>query len=181
MEEIKVFKKVNDKVVFTKRPRYVNTNKKADYSNVKSLKHINDELSNMKWEIEESATSGGNLIFKDNSYEVSHRTKKISTFPQYMRDAGISSKKDFMKVSKMKKGIRLERLRKVAIDRLNHGYENAHGYDSPDMKFKVASKQLYDNKDVIFRRVRGRIVPIRVKKGMRNDLLTQKDIDSVPF
>lgn len=71
----------------------------------------------------------------------------------------------------MKKGIRFDRVKKEAISRLENGYKNDHGYDGPDKKFLVASKQLHDNKNIVFRRVGGRIIPMRIPYEKRGDLV----------
>lgn len=153
--------------------RYVKSKKKADYSSRFAQQRIIDELNNMKHEIV-SSEKGSRSIHgygKDQNVTV---TK--STFPEYMKESGINSTKDFLKVLTQKKGVRFDRLKKKAIERLENGYKNKHGYDEPDIDFLVKTKQMHDNKDVIFRRVGGRVVPIKVTKRNRYDLL-----DDAPF
>jgi hypothetical protein len=167
-ESIPVFKMKNGNIVTSYKPRYVETGKKANYTGRYAKKAIKSELANMKYEIEQSQAGSRSILGYGKDQKV---IVNKSTFPEYMREAGISSKKDFIKVLSQKKGIRKERLEKLAIHRLNQGYKNKHGYDEPDMEFRRKTGQVYDNKDIIFRRVRGRIIPIRVKKNNRYDLM----------
>jgi hypothetical protein len=167
-ESIPTFRMKNGNIVTSYKPRYVETGKKADYSGSYAKKAIDSTLQDMKREIADStAGSRSQVGYGKDAINISQK----SDFPTYMRQAGISSKKDFMKVLSQKKGARKERLEKIAIQRLNEGYKNKHGYDEPDMKFRQKTGQVYDNKDIIFRRIRGRIVPIRVKKKDRYDLM----------
>lgn len=150
--------------------RYVDSNKQPNYENSFAKKRINDELQNMKYEITLSEKSRSSLIKKENSHDFSHRSYTESTFPSYMKESGIGSSKDFMNVLSRSKGLRYERLKSVAIDRLNNGYSNKHGFDKPDMEFKKKTGQIYDNKNVIFRMVRGRVIRIKVDPKNRYDL-----------
>jgi hypothetical protein len=163
METINVPRKLKDQIKTYQKPRYVETGKSPNYSTKFAQKRINQELGNMKWEIEKSEKSSLSIV--DN-----RRIQTKSTFPDYMSKAGISSRKDFMAIINAKKGVRFERLKTTAIERLNHGYSNEHGYDTPNMEFRNKTGQVYDNKNVIFRRVRGRLIPMRVKSSERYDL-----------
>jgi len=124
----------------------------------------------MKWEIDKSTKSDSVLVMGERTGEA-HRAYTQSTFPAYMRESGISSTKDFLKVLSQKKGVRFDRLKAEAITRLDKGYMNEHGFDPPNTEFKVASKQLHDNKNIVFRRVRGRIIPMRIPYSKRADLV----------
>jgi predicted metal-dependent hydrolase len=169
-DSIQTFKMKNGKVITGYKPRYVPTGKKPDYSSKYAQKMIAGELDNMRSEIEASQAGQRTITGVGTEMKV---TATKSTFPSYMRKAGISSKKDFMKVLSQKRGKRKERLKKIAINRLNEGYKNKHGYDMPDMKFKAKTGQVYDNKDIIFRRIKGRIVPLRIPKRNRYDILEE--------
>lgn len=171
-EMMNTFEMKNGKVITRQKQRYVKTGKQGDFSSSYAKKEVHNELDQMKWEIGQSEKSSSTLI-NDGFDRVSHRSFTPSTFPEFMRRAGINSKKDFSKVIKSKKGIRFNRLKDEAISRLENGYQNQHGRDDPNKKFLVKTGQLHDNKDVIFRRIRGRIVPIRVKKKNRFDLMEE--------
>ncbi len=152
-------------------PRYVKRIGRADYSTAKAQTMIKGMLEQMRYEISQSEKSSSVLIPSENSYQFSHRSVTKSTFPEFLRETKIGSRKAFMRVLASGKGKRFQRLKEEAIDRLERGYRNSHGYDEPSKEFMVASKQLYDNKDIIFRRIRGKIVPLRIKKKDRYDHL----------
>ena len=157
-------------IKYTKINRFVVSKKEPNYNTKYAKEKINQELSSMKSEILQSEKSSSILIRKENSNDVSHRSFTESTFPEYMRKSGIGSSKDFLSVLNKAKGLRFERLKKVAIDRLNNGYQNKHGYDLTDIDFKKKTGQIYDNKNVIFRFVRGRVIRIKVDLKNRHDL-----------
>ena len=169
------FRKVNGKIVVTQKNRYKETGKEPNYNSKYAQKRILQELNNMRWEVMQSEKGRSSLI-RDSHDRVSHRSYSESSFPDYVRKSGIKSKNDFESVIKKSKGVRFDRLKSHAIERINHGYSNKHGYDQPDLKFKVKTGQLYDNKDVIFRRYRGRVIAMRVPKSKRYDLM-----DDAPF
>lgn len=168
---IETFQMKDGKIITKRKPRFVSTGHSGNFESKFAKKEIGSMLNQMKFEIESSEKSSSVLIKKENSYEVSHRSFTASTFPKFMREAGINSKKDFSKVLASKKGKRFNRLKVEAIDRLNNGFQNQHGFDDPSTEFKVKTGQVHDNKDVIFRRIRGRIVPMRIKKSNRHDLM----------
>jgi hypothetical protein len=62
-------------------------------------------------------------------------------------------------------------LRDEVIKRLNRGYSNEHGFDMPDLEFMTKPGQVYDHKNIIFRRVRGKIRPMRIPHKNRYDLM----------
>jgi hypothetical protein len=170
-EKIKVFRFKKGKVIEGKANRFVKRKGKPDYKNRVAKRMIKDELKSMSFEIKSSEKARSFLMPKENSYQFSHRVYIKSTFPSYLKETKINTTKDFNKVLKSGKGKRFDRLKKVAIDRLEHGYENEHGRDMPSIKFLKKTKQIYDNKNVIFRKVRGRIVPMRIPKRNRYDIL----------
>jgi hypothetical protein len=170
MEMTKQYKLKDFNEVVKEVPRYKASDKAPDYNAPLAKRIISKELNNMAWEIKRSE-AGSSTLVKDEHDRVTHRAFTKSSFPKYMSEAGINSTKDFLKVLSQKKGIRHDRLKNEAIKRLEQGYKNEHGFDVPSKEFLVASKQLYDNKNVIFRRVRGRIIPIRVPHDKRHDLV----------
>lgn len=172
METTPRFKMVNGNIKTWQVSRFVPTNKTPDYSRPEARKIINAELKSMAVDVKMAETTKSKLI-TDEFDRVTHRVGGISTFPKYMREAGISSKKDFIKVMESRKGLRFKRLEARAIERLNHGFKDSQNYSPPDKDFLVASNQLYDRKDVIFRRVRGRLIPMKVPKSKRIDLMEE--------
>ena len=175
-ETVTTFKMKNGKIKSSVKPRYVETGRNADYKSAFAKKEINSMLKQMEFEIEASEAGSSTLIFEDQKGKmggVINRSFTPSTFPKFLRETKINTKKDFAKVLAGKRGIRKKRLEKEAIKRLNEGFSNDHGYDMPDMNFRKKTGQVFDNKDIIFRRIRGRIVPIRVKKKNRFDLMEE--------
>lgn len=169
-ESISTFSRKNGKIVTKIKPRYKLTGKTPNYSSKLAKDAIQSEIQEMRSEISNSVAGQRTVIGYGSDMKVIG-TK--STFPSYLRETGINTRKDFMKVLQSKKGKRYERVRQEAIKRLNEGYQNPQGRAMPDMEFKVKTGQVYDNKDIIFRRVRGRIIPIRVKKKDRYDLMEE--------
>lgn len=151
-------------------PRYVPTGKEPDYSNPRALGMINKELKAMAWEVKRSE-KGSSVLVSDEHDRITHRAFTKSTFPDYVQKSGAGSTKEFLKILSMKKGVRFDRLKTTAVDRLEKGYMNDHGFDEPNKNFLVASKQLHDNKNVVFRRVGGRIIPMRIPYEKRGDLV----------
>jgi len=165
------FKMVNGQIKTWQVARFVPTNKLPDYEAPKARKIIQAELGDMKREITSAYRTKSTLVFNDDGS--AHRSAGDSTFPKYMREAGISSTSDFIKVMNSKKGIRFKRLEKAAISRLENGIDEKFMRAEPDEDFLKASGQIYDRKDVIFRRVRGRLIPMRVPKDKRLDLMQE--------
>lgn len=101
---------------------------------------IKSELLTMRWEISVSTKGESVLIQAPNSYEFSHRAYTPSTFPKWFRESGFSASKDFFNCIDKglggKRGKRFKRLESVAIERLSHGYKNAHGYNEPHPLFE---------------------------------------------
>jgi len=151
-------------------PRFKVTNQPPDYSTPKAKALIRKELKAMEWEVKHSE-KGSSFLVADEHDRIYTRAHTKSTFPKYVQDSGAGSTKEFLKVLSQKKGVRFDRIQKEAINRLENGYMNDHGYDEPNRNFLVASKQLYDNKNIVFRRVRGRIIPMRIPYEKRGDLV----------
>jgi hypothetical protein len=173
-ETITTFTRKQGKIVKIVKPRFVETGKKPDYSSRFAKNRIDSMIDQMKYEIDQSEKSSSTLVFnKDGS---AHRAYTKSTFPEFLRQTKINTRKDFMKVLASKKGVRYNRLKDEAVQRLNRGFQNDHGFDSPDMEFRTKTGQVWDNQDVVFRKIRGRIVPIRTRSRKK-----RKELEEVPF
>lgn len=170
MEKVKQYKLVGGEEKAIVVPRYKPTGKVPNYNTPGAKALIRSQLKGMAYEVK-SSTAGSSALIHDQYGRVSHRAFTPSTFPDYVQKSGAGSTKEFLKILSSKKGLRYDRLKTTAIDRLENGYQNQHGYDIPNTKFLVASKQLHDNKDIVFRRIRGRIVPMRVPHSKRYDLV----------
>lgn len=106
-------------------------------SNDNAMAMIRDEINQMEFEIEQSDKGTRNNIEDPNDYKKRIIFKNASTFPLYLQDIfnGAGTKKKFLKATKMGKGIVWKRIALLAIDRLEHGYKNPHGYDEPNQDF----------------------------------------------
>ena len=103
------------------------------YQTPEILKLIQDEIDNMCWEMEQSAS--GQRSYSDE-FEANTSTK--STYPAYLQDIfyGKGTKSKFLTAAKsVRRGAVWERIALVAIDRLENGYSNEHGYDEPCKEF----------------------------------------------
>lgn len=101
-----------------------------------------------------------------------------STFPPFFGELGFHSKKEFLKVVKKKQGRKYDDLVEDSIDSLLKGRESKQfGHIPPSEQFRLATKQEFNNQGVIFRRMNGKVVPLRPRK-LRDD---DYDDDEVPF
>ena len=102
---------------------------------------IKDEIEAMKYEIEHSER-GVRSGFMDTSVKgqgmgVWRNTSTKSTFPDYLQRIfnGKGTAKKFLQAAKRGKGKVWDRIALEAIQRLEHGYQNQHGYDTPNKDF----------------------------------------------
>ena len=87
-----------------------------------------------------------------------------SSFPAWYSEIGFKGKKDFAKTIKEKKGVKYERLVDDSINGLLHGRDSSFGRIPASTSFRIATRQTFDNTNVIFRNIDGRVVPIRSKR-----------------
>ena len=85
-----------------------------------------------------------------------------STFPPFFGELGFNSKKQFLQVVKKKQGRKYEDLVNDSIDSLIGGRESKQfGRIPPSERFRLATKQEYNNQGVVFRRINGKVIPLR--------------------
>ncbi len=140
------------------------TGKKPNYDTAQAKKIVRQRIKEMISDVKAS-TPGKSRLRMDERGQASGRYMDASTFPKYYRTVKAKNFEDFVKIALSEKGKRYQRIKDEAISNLEHGYRNDHGHAGPDKDFLVASKQVYDNKGVIFRYVGGRIVPMRVGRA----------------
>lgn len=87
----------------------------------------------------------------------------MSTYPKWYSQIGFKNKDHFLSVAHNEKSKKFDSLTEQAIRDLKSGYDSPYGRVPPDMKFRVATKQTYDNKGVIFRKIDGTVRPIRIQ------------------
>lgn len=137
-------------------------------------------LKEMKMEVNTAEAGKTVSVMKDlGSKGTSYKRYGVkSTFPKWFGRIGFNSKKDFNKVYNRKSGERYQRLVRKAHKDLSQGYDTSFGEVPPDTDYLVKTRQRFDNRGVIFRRINGKVVPLRVKGRNRNQL---KFDDEVPF
>lgn len=124
--------------------------KKIDKSNIAKkykatleLKQmIADEIHNMAWEVEQSEAGSRKVTTIINpedkqGYLKTYYTGSASTFPEYLSDIydGKGSKDKFYASIRAGSGKHFDKITNLAIQRLEKGYSNKHGYDEPNKDF----------------------------------------------
>lgn len=116
-----------------------NTLDKKYSDNKEAMDMIRAEIDNMSQEIKDS-NKGQRSGFKDPNKmagEDEVNTSSKSTFPLYLQDIfnGSGTAQKFQTAVNMGKGIVWSRIALEAINRLENGYKNQHGYDEPSQEF----------------------------------------------
>lgn len=94
--------------------------------------------------------------------EVTHSFSTKSTFPAWYSKLGFKNKADFSNTLKKKSGVKFDRLVNDSIESLSHGRTSTFGNIPASTKFRLATKQEYNNRGVIFRNIDGKVVPLRI-------------------
>ena len=142
-----------------------------------ATKPLRQELSTRETEVRQADRGMRGVGYNDKREAVRNFGTK-STFPKFFGELGFKSKADFVKTIKSRKGVRYERLVNDSIDSLLHGRSSSFGRIPPDEKFRLATKQEYNNEGVVFRKINGRVVPMRPKHKQKKKA---KYDDDVPF
>lgn len=124
---------------------------------------LSQRIDEMKGEVKSAEAGSVVTTMKDfgpGSAEFKKHGVK-STFPKWFGKLGFNSKKDFMKVLNSKKGVRYDRLVKRAINDLSSGYSSSFGRVPASDEFKVKTRQVFDNRGITFRFIKGKVRPIR--------------------
>lgn len=103
---------------------------------------LKDRIDHMDHEVQ-VAEAGRRVRLDDGS---THSWK--SGFPQHFRDLGFATKKQWNAAMSKGSGPAFDSIVDKAAD---------------NMAFKVATKQVYDNRHVLFRKIDGEVRPIRAK------------------
>lgn len=103
---------------------------------------IQDEIANMAWEIEQSEKGQRRVATvvnpaSNDGYLKTYNISNKSTFPDYLQDIfkGQGTRQKFLDAVRRGKGKVYDRIALEAIYRLENGYKNMHGYDTPNRKF----------------------------------------------
>lgn len=134
---------------------------------------LNDRIAEMVREVKGAEAGFAVTTVKGGQFQ-RHGVK--STFPDFFRKAGFTTKKDFIRAAERRKGPAFERIVNQAIDDLTKGFSSSFGDVPANKDFLVKTKQMFDNRNVIFRVIDGRVVPLKTSTP-RNII----DDDEVPF
>lgn len=115
---------------------------KKYWDNYDAMEMIHDEIKTMAWEISQSekGTRGtSHVLNKEDGqgYTSAINVSRKSTFPPYLQRifGGSGTAKKFLDAVKRGKGPIWDRIALEAIDRLENGYKNVHGFDTPSKEF----------------------------------------------
>lgn len=121
---------------------------------------LREELYMREMEVREAAKGMRGASLDEQGNYKGFGTK--STFPPFFRELGFHSKKEFLKVVKKKQGRKYEDLVDDSIDSLLKGRESAQfGRIPPNERFRLATQQEFNNQGVVFRKMNGKVVPLR--------------------
>lgn len=121
---------------------------------------VNDQLHGMEHSVD-IAEKGKRVHL---GYGTDHEVRGMSsTFPKFYSEIGFKNKADF-KTSLDKPGAKQERLIQRAIEDIKKGETYGFGGPNVSTNFKLATRQIFDNQNVIFRKMSGKVVPIRTAK-----------------
>lgn len=143
----------------------VNRDQYYQVKNEEEQKFIDQEIDSMITEVL-NAEVKSSLDRNDVGFqgEVTGRTYENS-YPTYYRDIGAKNKAEFEKIARSKKGVRYERLKNAAIDRLVNGWSNnSIGHDLPNNIFRDAR-----NLDLVLEAgsiVKGKVISLNTNEGM---------------
>jgi hypothetical protein len=117
-----------------------------EYKEGDAPKMIANEIANMAWEIESSEAGSrktiGDMEIKNAGMYNVHYVGNKSTFPKYLQDIfkNSGSTAVFFSTIRGGKSKHWENIVLHAIGRLEHGYQNMHGFDEPNKDFIMLIK-----------------------------------------
>lgn len=126
---------------------------------------IDDRLEEMRYEVKAAESSGRQYSASNN-----RSFGGFTTYPDYYRKMKFKNKLDFETTLNKRAGKRFDDLVEQTIEDLKDGYSTSHGRIPPSMKFRVMTRQTFDNTNIVFRRINGRVRPMRIDAN-----------DEVPF
>jgi hypothetical protein len=124
-----------------------------------ATKPLRQELNTRIMEVKQAERGMRGATIDDRGNFKGFGTK--SSFPKFFGDLGFNSKKQFLNVVAKKKGKKYEELVDDSIDSLLHGRSSTFGDIPPDERFRLATKQEFNNTGVAFRMIDGKVRPMR--------------------
>lgn len=127
---------------------------------------IESRLDEMSQEVQ-MADRGERGVGYNDDREVVRNFSTKSTYPKFYSEIGFKNKDHFYKTVMTRETKLFDKLADQAIDDLKDGYDTSFGRVPPSRDFRVATRQTFDNRGVVFRKIDGQIRPLRFKK--KND------------
>lgn len=130
--------------------------------------NLEGRLGEMKGEVSGASSEGKS--FKQGIDGSTSYSKGFSNYPEFYRQLKFRNKNDFFKAF-VGKGKKADDLVGQAHEDLSNGYESAlSGRVPPDLNYKTETRQVFNNNGIVFRKIKGRVVPIKSsKKAKKND------------
>ena len=125
-----------------------------------ATKVLREEVNSMIGEVKHAEKGVRGVGYNEQGEAVKNYGTK-STFPKFFGELHFNSRKQFLDIVEKKKGARYEAFVDKSIDGLLHGRESSFGRIPPNEKFRQATKQEFNNKGVIFRKIEGKVIPLR--------------------
>lgn len=139
--------------------------------------HIQMRLGEMGNEVKKASSEG--MSFKQHHDGSTKYSKAFSNYPDFYRQLKFKNKDDFKRAFEGKTS-KSDDLIKQAHEDISGGYESANGYRvPPDLTYKVQTRQVFNNNGVVFRKLNGRVVPLRIKASKPKKI--EINHDDVPF
>lgn len=137
---------------------------------------VEDQIQEMKHEI--SIAEKGSRQVAHSEYGDSKNFATQSTFPGWYKSLGFRNREEFLGAVKTRNTKKFDKVADEAIDHLKDGYESTYGRVPPDTEFRIKTRQDFDNTGVIFRKIDGKVRPLRFGPKIQKQ---RDDFDEVPF
>jgi len=134
------------------------------HAKVNAGKLIEQHLTDVGHEVK-AAVKGSRGVGHDDGSGFTKNFAEKSTFPKFYSDVGFKNKENFFKVLGSKSGVKYNQMVHQAHEDLSHGSETTFGRLPPNMSYRVATKQTFDNTRVVFRNQGGKVHPMRLSKS----------------
>ena len=99
-----------------------------------------------------------------------------STFPKFYGELGFKNKHHFF-ATLQKPGVKQDQLMSAAVKDIKSGKDYGLGLPNRSKQFQVATREIFDNTNVIFRKLNGRVVPMKIKGSNNKIKKTVSDWD----
>jgi len=126
----------------------------------KAGKMVEKRIDEMTAEVQHAEAGQRGVGFDEHRNAIRNFGTK-STFPKWYGDIKFKNKEDFYKTVMQRTSNKFDQVAQQAIGDLKEGHDSPHGRVPPDMDFRVATRQTFNNKGVSFKNIDGIVRPIR--------------------